>query len=89
MLGKYSDGFYVYHLIWARGWSYSETVLAKELHSSILGTVIVDGISFGATFVVSKVSYDYFERQFLRLKRKFEYDSERISRQHASSEMLA
>ena len=44
-------------------------MLAKELHSSILGTVIVDGISFGATFVVSKVSYDYFERRFLRLKR--------------------
>jgi peptidoglycan/LPS O-acetylase OafA/YrhL len=89
VLGKYSYGFYVYHLIWARGWSYSETVLAKDLHSSILGTVIIDGISFGATFVVSKVSYDYFERRFLRLKRQFEYDSERISRQHASSEMLA
>jgi peptidoglycan/LPS O-acetylase OafA/YrhL len=83
VLGKYSYGFYVYHLIWGEAWSHLELVLAARLHSSVIATAIVDIASFTITFVVAKLSYDYFEVRFLILKRRFEYDSEQTSHQHA------
>jgi peptidoglycan/LPS O-acetylase OafA/YrhL len=50
-----------------------------------VATVATDVLSFGATFVAAKLSYDYFEVRFLRLKNRFEYDSEKISHRHAFS----
>jgi peptidoglycan/LPS O-acetylase OafA/YrhL len=85
ILGKYSYGFYVYHLIWGGAWSNFELGLATRLHSSVVATVATDVLSFGATFVAAKLSYDYFEVRFLRLKNRFEYDSEKISHRHAFS----
>ncbi len=85
ILGKYSYGFYVYHLIWAEAWSHLEQTLAVRLHSSVLATAIVDVVSFALTFVVAKLSYDYFEIRFLRWKKSFEYDSEQTSHRHAFS----
>ena len=83
VLGKYSYGFYVYHLIWGEAWSHLERVLATRLHSSVVATAMVDILSFSLTFSVAKLSYDYFEVRFLRLKKRFEYDSEQTSHQHA------
>ena len=85
ILGKYSYGFYVYHLIWGEAWSHLERVLAPRLHSSVAASAIVDVTSFAATFVVAKLSYDYFEVRFLRWKQRFEYDSEQTSQRHAFS----
>jgi peptidoglycan/LPS O-acetylase OafA/YrhL len=85
VLGKYSYGFYVYHLIWARAWRYLELLLATQLHVPVVGRAILDLGCFAATFIVAKLSYDHFEVRFLRLKKHFEYDSERSSHRHAFS----
>ena len=85
ILGKYSYGFYVYHLIWGGAWSHFELILAARVHSSVVATAVTDVMSFAATFLVAKLSYDYFEVRFLRLKGRFEYDSERASHRQACS----
>lgn len=76
VLGKYSYGFYVYHVIWAGGWWALVAVLTTRLHSSILANAISDVLSFTTSFLVAKISYDFFEVRFLRFKKNFEYDSE-------------
>src|ERR1017187_10276238 len=42
VLGKYSYGFYVYHLIWARAWRYLELLLATQLRVPVVGRAILD-----------------------------------------------
>ncbi len=76
VLGKYSYGFYVYHLLWAGGWFAFVAFLTPRLHSSVLANALSTILNFAVTFVVAKISYDFFEVRFLRFKRNFEYDSE-------------
>jgi peptidoglycan/LPS O-acetylase OafA/YrhL len=78
-LGKYSYGFYVYHLIWAAAWNLLVLRLTLILHSSPLATVLVDVLCFATTFMVAKLSFDQFECRFLCWKGRFAYDSERSS----------
>jgi peptidoglycan/LPS O-acetylase OafA/YrhL len=85
VLGKYSYGFYVYHLVWVGAWWHFEVVLGTWLHSRVAGGVLMDVLNFGVTFVVAKLSYDLFEVRFLRLKKNFEYDSELVTHKHAFS----
>lgn len=75
-IGKYSYGFYVYHLVWAKAWFVLLTYLKVHLHSLALAGVIELSVAYVATFLVAKISYDYFEVRFLKYKRYFEYDSE-------------
>jgi peptidoglycan/LPS O-acetylase OafA/YrhL len=83
VLGKYSYGFYIYHLIWAAGWASLVAFLTHRLHSSVLANAISITVSFIATFIVAQLSYNLFEVPFLHLKKRFEYDSELKSREHA------
>lgn len=76
VLGKYSYGFYVYHVLWAGAWASFVGFLTARLHSSVLANAISDVLNFALTFVVAKLSYDLFEVRFLRFKKYFEYDSE-------------
>jgi peptidoglycan/LPS O-acetylase OafA/YrhL len=76
ILGKYSYGFYVYHVLWASAWWALEASLITRFHSSILANAITDVLSFTVSFLIAKISYDLFEVQFLRFKKNFEYDSE-------------
>jgi peptidoglycan/LPS O-acetylase OafA/YrhL len=75
-LGKYSYGFYVYHLLWAGAWAALISDLTHRFHSSVLANAISDVLNFVVTFFVAKISYDFFEVRFLRFKKNFEYDSE-------------
>jgi peptidoglycan/LPS O-acetylase OafA/YrhL len=76
ILGKYSYGFYVYHLLWAGAWSALVAYLTPRFHSSVPANAISAVTNFGLSFLVAKISYDYFEVRFLRFKKNFEYDSE-------------
>jgi peptidoglycan/LPS O-acetylase OafA/YrhL len=76
VLGKYSYGFYVYHVLWATAWSALVGFLTTRFHSSILANATSDILNFVLTFLVAKLSYDLFEVRFLRFKKYFEYDSE-------------
>jgi len=75
IMGRYSYGFYVYHLLFASGWAALTTKLVHLLHSAAIGTVTGIAITFWVTFLVSKLSYDFFEVRFLRWKRWLGYDS--------------
>jgi peptidoglycan/LPS O-acetylase OafA/YrhL len=83
ILGKYSYGFYIYHLVWAGAWWRFQTVMISRLHSHLIPGVLMDVLSFAVTFLVAKVSYDLFEVRFLGLKKNFEYDSELVTHKHA------
>lgn len=83
VLGKYSYGFYVYHLVWAAAWMHFDMMLTARLHSRILGGVLMNIVNFAVTFLVAKLSYDLFEVRFLRWKKNFEYDSELRTHKHA------
>ena len=83
ILGKYSYGFYIYHLLFRFAWIHLLTVAGARLHSIALAGMVELTAAFVTTFAVSKLSYDLFEVKFLRLKRHFEYDSEIIDHKHA------
>jgi peptidoglycan/LPS O-acetylase OafA/YrhL len=74
-LGRYSYGFYVYHVLWAGGWTSLTSFLTPRLHSSVVSNAISIAGAFCCTLAVSLVSYKVFETPFLRLKGYFAYDS--------------
>lgn len=82
-LGKYSYGFYVYHLLFREAWIHLLVFLGQRLHSLALAGVIALGLNFIITIAISKLSYDLIEVRFLRFKRHFEYDSELTAHKHA------
>ncbi len=83
ILGKYSYGFYIWHVVWAIAWIQVLIFLTGRLHSVALAGVVTLTLAFVATFLVAKLSYDLFEVRFLGLKRRFEYDSEQATHQTA------
>jgi len=82
-LGKYSYGFYVYHLLFRWAWIAFLTYLGAHLHSIALAGIVALAVNFVVTFLVAKLSYDLIEVRFLRLKRGFEYDAEVAAHKHA------
>ena len=83
ILGKYSYGFYIYHLLFRVAWIKFLTFAGARLHSIALAGILELGAAFLATFLVSKLSYVLIEVKFLSLKRRFEYDSETFDHKHA------
>ncbi len=71
VLGRYSYGFYVYHLLFAAGWAALTAALVRWLHSVLLGAAVGIAGQLAITFVVARLSYELFEARFLRWKRRF------------------
>ena len=82
--GKYSYGIYLYHvLIWYLTQLYMNAELKDDgtpLHpaefSPLAGSMLLDAVArlvfcLGLTCIVAWLSYRYFERYFLKLKRYF------------------
>ncbi|MDR3735305.1 MAG: acyltransferase [Acidobacteriaceae bacterium] len=84
-VGKYSYGFYIYHLLFRPAWVQVFIFLVALTHSLALSGIIFIGLVYMVTLVVSKLSYDLIEVRFLRYKRYFEYDSELTEHKHAFS----
>ena len=82
-LGRYSYGFYIYHVLFGWAWIQFLVFVTSKVHSLTLGGLIALPINFAVTFLISMASYEWFERRFLVLKRRFEYDSERAEHRHA------
>jgi len=83
VLGKYSYGFYIYHVLFGNAWIALLVFLEHRLHSLSMAGFIMIPSALVVTFFVSKLSFDLFEVKFLRWKRHFEYDSELVEHQHA------
>lgn len=82
-LGKYSYGFYIFHLIYGWAWIQFLVFVSHRVHSLAVGGIIALTTNFVVTFIVAKLSYDLFEVRFLRFKTHFEYDSEVAEHNHA------
>jgi peptidoglycan/LPS O-acetylase OafA/YrhL len=76
VLGKYSYGFYVWHIVWGRAWIQVLVYMTARFHSTAIGGAVSLSLAFIATFLAAKLSYDLYEVRFLKWKYKFEYDSE-------------
>jgi peptidoglycan/LPS O-acetylase OafA/YrhL len=79
-LGKYSYGLYVYHHFFSYYFTKHGTVLvlASLMGSDIAALVIQALAGMAASMVIAWLSYEYFEKYFLRLKR-FWHSSARAS----------
>ncbi|WP_263383678.1 acyltransferase family protein [Granulicella arctica] len=82
-LGKYSYGFYIFHVLYSTAWSSLRIYMSRRLHSVDLAILFCIFACFPMTLMLAKLSYDLFEVRFLRLKKHFEYDSEMATHQHA------
>lgn len=72
MMGKYSYGIYVYHLLLfllIRG--YLQSPAGSSIHFNFPERILVLLAAIAIVFVIATLSYDLFESRFLRLKRYF------------------
>jgi peptidoglycan/LPS O-acetylase OafA/YrhL len=83
IVGKYSYGFYIFHMLWFRAWTALPSRLAPALHSLVLAGIVSLVANYAVTLLAAKLSYDLYESKFLKLKRGFEYDSELKHHKHA------
>jgi peptidoglycan/LPS O-acetylase OafA/YrhL len=73
-IGRYSYGMYVYHILFWLGLAWIQRWLQIRLHSTVLGGLSFVLLMFGGTLVLSVASYELYEKQWLRLKRRFAYE---------------
>jgi peptidoglycan/LPS O-acetylase OafA/YrhL len=75
LLGKYSYGLYVYHGIFAASFDrlYPTETLIAGLHSPQLGATAHMVLGMATTLGIAMLSWHLYEKQFLKLKRYFEY----------------
>lgn len=83
ILGKYSYGFYIFHMLYQWAWIQFLTLVANKTHSRALRGILELGCAYLFTFLLAKLSYDLLEVRFLRWKVKFEYDSEIAEHKHS------
>jgi peptidoglycan/LPS O-acetylase OafA/YrhL len=71
ILGKYSYGLYVYHHFFSYYFSKhgTEPALAALIGSHLAALVILAAGGMAASMAIAWLSYEYFERYFLQLKR--------------------
>ncbi|WP_348266583.1 acyltransferase [Edaphobacter paludis] len=73
--GKYSYGLYVLH--YAAAGFFIATFRSWILHftsSKLIGVVVAGFLTFLVAIVLAYASYNLYEKQFLRMKRYFDYD---------------
>lgn len=73
-VGRYSYGMYVYHILFWPALSRIQPWLQIRFHSTVLGGVCFTLLMLGGTMAMAVVSYELYERQWLRLKRLFAYE---------------
>jgi peptidoglycan/LPS O-acetylase OafA/YrhL len=72
LLGKYSYGLYVYHHFFSYYFSSHHTALILAIRlgcSSMTALILQAGVGITASIVLAWLSYECFEKRFLRLKR--------------------
>jgi peptidoglycan/LPS O-acetylase OafA/YrhL len=73
-IGRYSYGMYLFHILFLPGLAWVQPWLQKHLHSIVLGGVSFVLLMFGATLAMAVLSYELYEKQWLRLKGRFAYE---------------
>ncbi len=75
-LGKYSYGFYIFHLLPIYAWVFLNGWLGLRFHHALATGFGLVVLIFFVNLLLAKLSYDLFEVRFLRLKRYLRYDAE-------------
>lgn len=70
-MGRYSYGFYVYHLLFSPMMTPGLYWLEVKLHSRLGGAALYILLWFAGSIAVAVLSYKYFETPFLNLKDRF------------------
>ncbi|CAN5426614.1 hypothetical protein BH10ACI4_BH10ACI4_22050 [soil metagenome] len=82
--GKYSYGMYIFHYVFNPVTARLQPILQQRLHSIVLGGFAYVGLVFLGTIAVSVLSFNLYEKQWLRLKSKFSYASSNLEAQTVS-----
>jgi peptidoglycan/LPS O-acetylase OafA/YrhL len=75
-IGRYSYGMYVYHILFWPGLVWIQPWLQARLHSAVFGGICFTLLMFAGTTVAAVISYELYERQWLRLKGRFAYSKQ-------------
>lgn len=71
-LGKISYGIYMYHYFIVRlCMIIIQSIFGANIFPTVGGDIMLYVLSVGLTLAVSALSYEYFEKPFLKLKKKF------------------
>lgn len=73
LLGRYSYGLYVYHLIAGFALGNLLSWIQLRTHSIVIGGILFTFAVFFGSLMMAVASYELYERRFLRLKRYFPY----------------
>ena len=81
IVGKYSYGFYIYHVLFADARIHYLLWCTKTFHSMTIGGLVYSSSWYLMTLVVAGLSYELYEKRFLAMKSRFQYEpSESIGR---------
>jgi peptidoglycan/LPS O-acetylase OafA/YrhL len=72
LLGKYSYGLYVYHHFFSYYFAshHTDLLLAARLRCSSMAALLLQaGAGIAASVIIAWLSYEFFEKRFLRMKR--------------------
>jgi peptidoglycan/LPS O-acetylase OafA/YrhL len=76
--GKYSYGMYIFHYVFSPATSGLQPILQARLHSVVLGGFAYITLVFLGTIAISVLSFNLYERHWLRLKSKFSYSPSNV-----------
>jgi peptidoglycan/LPS O-acetylase OafA/YrhL len=75
-VGRYSYGMYLFHILFLPGLVWMQPWLQGRLHSVVLGGIGFVLLMFGGTLGTAVLSYEVYEKQWLRLKGRFAYQKQ-------------
>jgi peptidoglycan/LPS O-acetylase OafA/YrhL len=74
IIGKYSYGFYIYHYLFAAARVYYLLWCLAIFHSMWIGGLVYSSSWYLMILVVSGLSYELYEKRFLAMKSRFQYE---------------
>jgi peptidoglycan/LPS O-acetylase OafA/YrhL len=72
VIGKYSYGFYIYHILFDQARGVYFLFCMTLFHSMLIAGLVYASTSYLAVLLVSGLSYELYERRFLAMKSRFQ-----------------
>ena len=74
IIGKYSYGFYIYHMLFAIARVDFLIWCTTIAHSMLIGGLVYALTYYLITLLVAGLSYELYEKRFLAMKSRFHYE---------------
>jgi len=85
IIGKYSYGFYVYHILFAGAHIAYLVWCMAIFHSMVIGGLVYSTSWYLMTLVVAGLSYELYEKRFLAMKSRFQYEPQEARFEESAS----